>query len=60
MKNRREPGCNSANNNPVKCNNKKHYRSQALIFHSDKNRNCVKEANEKWLLLDELCPNKMS
>ena len=44
--------CNSNNNVPVRCNTKKQWRKQTMIFHPDKNVNCEEEALAKWQLFD--------
>jgi len=47
--------CPSEGINPVKCNNKKDYFKQALIFHPDKNKDCQVEATDKFQRLQNLC-----
>ena len=48
-------GCPSNNKQPQRCNNKKDFFKQALIFHPDKNPECIANANEKFKLLQNLC-----
>jgi len=47
--------CPSEGINPVKCNNKKDYYKQSLIFHPDKNKDCQLEATDKFQRLQNLC-----
>jgi hypothetical protein len=44
-------GCPSQYNEPVDCIEKKDYLKQVLIFHPDKNPNCIDEATQKFQAL---------
>ena len=46
--------CPSYGINPVPCINKKHYRDQLRLFHSDRNTGCFAESTAKFALLQNL------
>jgi len=47
--------CRSYNQNPVICEDKKHYHKQARVFHPDNNRGCPIVSTRKFQELVEKC-----
>ena len=47
--------CSSHSKEPI--NNCSTYRMQALLFHPDKNPNCIDESTLKFKKLTRMCPS---